>query len=262
MWSTGSEASTPRTRAQGGWSAAARRRMRRRFAETDWSPVTMGEPVLMTLTLPGGWTEVAPEPEAFAQILRRFWERWRRAFGDPQCGWVIEYQRRGAPHLHALTGRPQGQAWIGRGEERRLVAWETWVRHAWAESVAHGDPVQRRLHLQHGVDVEPWAGDPSRASIYFSGYASGKWKGQNTPPAVWGGVGLLRVWGIRGLQRLPGTEMVLSDSQKIWALRFLRRWWKANHPGRRYPGTSTGVTILSPRSQAVMAAISRAIACR
>jgi hypothetical protein len=258
MWSS-SSARVPRSPVTGGWSAAARRRMRRRFAETDWSAVTDGAPVLLTLTLPGAWTEVAPSPEVFAQILRRFWERWRRAYGDPQCGWIIEYQRRGAPHLHALIRRPQNRAWIGRGKRRRRVVWATWVRHAWAESVAHPDLIQRRLHLRHGVDIEAWKGDPARASVYFSGYASGRWKGQNLPPSAWDGVGLLRVWGVRGLPSLPGVELVLSDSQKVWALRILRRWWRANHRGRRYPGTSAGVTLLTPRSETLMAAVSRAV---
>jgi hypothetical protein len=260
MWGPAEDAPSARAPATGGWSAAARRRMRRRFAETDWTAITEeGGAVLLTLTLPGAWLTIAPTPDEFARVLRRFWERWRRAYGDPRCGWVIEYQRRGAPHLHALIHRPAGRAWVGRGQRRRRVRWGTWVRHAWAESVAHPDPEQRRLHLRHGVDVQPWTGDPSRAGYYFSGYASGRWKGQNHPPAVWGGVGLLRVWGIRGLPTLPGVEVVLTESQRVWALRFLRRWWRANHGRKRYPGTSTGVTILTPRSGAVRAAIARAV---
>lgn len=265
MWGGGDKRPLqPRAPATGGWSAAARRRMRRRFAETDWAPVVDdGRAVMLTLTLPGAWTVVAPDPKAFAAALRRFWERWRRAFGDPQCGYVIEYQtRRGAPHLHALIRRPLGRAWIGRGKRRRRVTWSTWVRHAWAESVAHPEPAQRVLHLRHGVDVEPWKGDPARAAVYFSGYASGRWKGQNRPPAEWDGVGLLRVWGVRGLARMPGTEMVLSESQRIWATRLIRRWHRANYPGKKFPGNSSGVTLLTNRSEGLMTGVARAVVGR
>ena len=261
LWSGRPRETVTRPPSSGGWSPAARRRMRRRFAETDWTPVIEGgRAVMLTLTLPGAWTVVAPNPKAFAAALRRFWERWRRAFGDPQCGYVIEYQtRRGAPHLHALIRRPYERAWIGRGKKRRRVSWSVWVRHAWAESVGHPSPEQRKLHLRHGVDVEPWVGEPARAAVYFSGYASGRWKGQNRPPAEWGGVGLLRVWGVRGLERLPGAEVVLSDSQRIWATRLIRRWYRANFPGKRFPGNSAGVTLLTHRSKELMTAVARAV---
>jgi hypothetical protein len=142
------------------------------------------------------------------------------------------------------------------------VTWSTWVRHAWAESVAHPDPDQRLLHLRHGVDIEPWKGDPARAAVYFSGYAAGRWKGQNQPPSEWGGRGLLRVWGVRGLARLPGVEMILSENQRVWATRFIRRWHEANFPRKRFPGNSSGVTLLTHRSEALMAGVARAVADR
>lgn len=262
MWGGAHREPVHRAPAAGGWSAAARRRMRKKFAETDWAPVIHeGRAAMLTLTLPGAWTVVAPNPKAFAAALRRFWERWRRAYGDPQCGYVIEYQtKRRAPHLHALIRRPTTRAWIGRGKKRRRVSWSVWVRHAWADSVAHPDPVQRLLHLRHGTDIEPWKGDPARAAVYFSGYASGRWKGQNRPPEEWGGIGLQRVWGVRGLDCLPSTEVVLSESQRIWATRFIRRWYRANFPRRRFPGNSSGVTLLTHRSPGLMEAVARAVA--
>lgn len=261
LWGGTPQEAVPRSPSVGGWSAAARRRMRRRFAETDWAPVIQdGRAVMLTLTLPGSWTVVAPHPKAFAAALRRFWERWRRAYGDPQCGYVIEYQtKRGAPHLHALIRRPAGRAWIGRGKERKLVSWPIWVRHAWSESVAHPDANQRLLHLRHGVDVEAWRGDPARAAVYFSGYANGRWKGQNHPPSEWGGIGLLRVWGVRGLKRMPSTEIVLTESQRIWAIRLMRRWYRANFPQKKFPGNSSGASLLTHRAGGLMIAVARAV---
>lgn len=114
--------------------------------------------------------------------------------------WVLEFQARGAPHLHMiLTGS------VDKLEFSRM----------WFEVVGSGDP----KHLAAGTRIEPME-EPHGAARYVAGYCSKL--DQKTVPEGFEGVG--RFWGHwGGIQALP-VAMVESTTGKIASMvRTLRR---------------------------------------
>lgn len=263
-------------RVVGVWSRASVRRMRLRLAGLDYEPIFgRGRGALITLTLPGDWLPLTPTGQHWAAAWRRFSERHRRAWGALCCVWVVEYQqgRRGAvrraPHCHMIAEIPTGQAYVGRGARRRLVDYPEWLAVSWSEALRVPPGRGRDAHLVHGTHISMMTNDgreASRVAAYFSGYASGKgYKGQRIPPDEWQepGKGLTRVWGIRGLSEADPVEMVLGDGEEgaqTWALRYLRRWFRANFPGHRWPGNASGAgLVLGDRTEAVYSDLCRAL---
>ncbi len=67
-------------------------------------------PAMITLTYPGDWLTVAPSADAVKRVhFKALAKRWQRNWGHPlRCVWKLEFQRRGAPHLHLFTVPPGG----------------------------------------------------------------------------------------------------------------------------------------------------------
>jgi hypothetical protein len=275
MWGPPDAPSPPPSsgRVTGVWSPASRRRMQLRLASVDWSPVfDTGRAGMLTLTMPGAWLRYAPTGRAWAAAWRRYWERHRRAWGPAPGAWIVEFQTRStrrAPHAHCVLAIPEGTAWLGRGKGRRQVEYAEWAAHAWSEALGVEDGPGKEAHLRHGVHVQLFGDDGrsgARIAAYFAGYAAGKgYKGQRVPPPEWQepGCGLPKVWGVRGLaERVVGEALLGADGDAahVASLRFLRRWHRANHRGRRWPGNSAGVALnLGDRSEAVYRDLARAV---
>lgn len=109
------------------------------------SPSVMG-----TLTLPGEWESVAPDGRAMKRLLKAWRKRWERMLA--QLGvtghgalWFLEFQRRGAPHVHFL-------AW-GDGLSEHVRTLRQWAGVAWAEVCAHSDPTEYAKHVRAGTQV-------------------------------------------------------------------------------------------------------------
>jgi len=148
------------------WSAASRRRMIRAIGELDlrrWLD-SDGDAVLMTLTLPGDWLAVAPSGRAFKRHVRAFWKPWNRDIGKVRCIWKLEFQDRGAPHLHALVKAP---AWVG------AETFHAWALRSWAEVVG-ATGRDRYWHERKGVDIAEGytMTDPYRVGVYFAKHAA------------------------------------------------------------------------------------------
>lgn len=217
-----------------GWSAKSRARMVRTLAELDYQPMLVdGVPAMTTLTLPGDWVTVAPDARTFKALVARFRKRYARAWGGPLNGvWKLEFQRRGAPHLHIFHVPPTGSAAAFRdGPELRYKAW---LSQTWADVVAHPDPTERANHLRAGTGVDYREGirasDPRRLAIYFSKHGQFAAKEyQNEGPAEWAEGGIGRVWGYWGLEK--AREIVeVSPDDALAAVRLLRRWNAAQRP--------------------------------
>ena len=224
------------------WSRKSRARMFRRFCEVDYGPLLerQGMPGMVTLTYPGDWLTVAPDGKAVKKHFKAFRKRWERAWGEPLLAlWKLEFQARGAPHLHFYTVVPQGTA---GGRQFR-----EWLSATWAAVVDHPDAEEFRRHQLAGTGVDYAAGlrarDPRRIAVYFSKHGLYAAKGyQNEVPPEWRerGKGPGRFWGVWGLQRCARAVEVAPQTATM-AARVMRRWAAAQDVTRevrapRYEG--------------------------
>ncbi|MGO4747142.1 hypothetical protein AB4212_00600, partial [Streptomyces sp. 2MCAF27] len=180
--------------------------------------------------------------------------RFERAWGFAFVGvWKLEFQRRGAPHVHLWGPQPEGPA----GEFRRLtqvryrpavgdgLAYKQWLSVVWpdivfaeveAELKAKPDAErqehiaeQRRRNQLAGTAVDGDEGDrmtdPRRLAIYFTKHGSyGAKEYQNQAPEEWRapGCGPGRFWGYKGLEKATaGVELAPADA--VFVARTMRR---------------------------------------
>jgi hypothetical protein len=222
------------------WTPRSRARMCRRLAELDWSPFTLSGvvPVFVTLTYPGDWLTVAPEGSVVKAHLHALVKRWEGSWPGCQFVWKLEFQRRGAPHLHLFAAvRPDLRAGEIRAvtQVRRRPAvgdgqrFTYWVRQVWADIVGHPDEAERSKHEAAGTRVDFGEGlratDPKRIGVYFTKHAQFAAKEyQHEVPAEWRapGKGPGRFWGVVGLER-TAAAVVLTDTEHVVIARTLRR---------------------------------------
>jgi hypothetical protein len=238
-------------RAVTSWSRKSRTAMCRTFAELDYRPmVASGRvPAMVTLTYPGEWLTVAPDGRSVKRHMVLLRKRFHRNWGEPmRYIWKMEFQRRGAPHVHLWMAPPVG---VGRSG----VSFRAWLSDTWADIVAHPDPVQRNAHRVAGTAVDVLSGlravDPKRLAIYFTKHSSPNTLSdkeyQHEVPNEWQapGKGPGRFWGYHGLVKAVATvEVDLRDY--VAAKRIIRRWSRAQvsygSPEDRFP------TSVAPRT--------------
>jgi hypothetical protein len=203
--------------------------MCRTFAELDYSPLVESGcvPAMVTLTYPGDWAIVAPNGASVKRHLVLWRKRFEREWGEPaRYIWKLEFQRRGAPHIHLWMAPPQVPGRSGR-------RFWNWLSEEWAGIVAHPDPHERSRHLLAGTAVDVLNGlracDPKRLAIYFTKHSSPKTLGdkeyQHIVPDSWRkpGHGPGRFWGVHGLQRATATVEIAQDAY-LATRRIMRRW--------------------------------------
>lgn len=210
------------------WSPASRTNMTRRLMTLDYnSLVAKGQLAMMTLTYPGDWLCVVPNGRVFKRHVDLLRQRFRKRFGVPLSGvWKMEFQDRGAPHLHMLIPLPCS-----------VVQYRKWVRSAWASIVDHPDAVERMKHEGQGVNVDlpprPMT-DPKRIGVYFSKHGVwGSKEYQNKPPPEWvsaaaQGESVGRFWGYWKLAVVEKPVMV-TGSEAVAVSRMLRKWAAAGN---------------------------------
>jgi hypothetical protein len=245
------------------WSRASRRRMTRRIGELDLSTWEQDSGVLamLTLTLPDLWEAAAPTGPEFKALVDRLRKRWLRAVGPWRGLWKLEFQGRGAPHMHMLMRVPAKV-----GDE----VFERWLARTWADVVLCSfSDVDRDLwvqtgefarHLGHGTDVS-FSGvkfsDPRRTAVYFLKHAApgdgrGSKEYQHIVPEPWQapGAGPGRFWGYWGLR--PATDALEVDHEAfLRARRILRHVARARvasaEIARRRHGGESVWTMARPR---------------
>lgn len=228
------------------WSRRSRAAMCRTFAELDYGPlVESGRvPAMITLTYPGLWEAVAPDGASVKRHMVLWRKRFQREWGEPaRYIWKLEFQRRGAPHIHLWMAPPQH-----RGRTARPFA--AWLSDTWAEVVGHPDANEKRLHRLAGTAIDTLSGlracDPKRLAIYFTKHSSPNTLGdkeyQHVVPEPWRkpGKGPGRFWGVFGLKRATATVEIDQDTY-LTARRVIRRWSRSQaaygDPGSNYPTT-------------------------
>lgn len=203
------------------WSRKSRSRMNQQLRRFDYSKLFADglEPAMITLTMPGKsddgdrdyWERLAPTPSSFKAMLNRFRSAYRHAWGAPIVGvWKMEFQQRGAPHVHILMTPPDGVA-----GGRYPYDFKRWLSMEWARIVGStGDARVRHERAGTGVDyVGEGYRDPQRIATYFGKHGLfGAKEYQNVMPAIWlgaiddGAIGA-RFWGSWGL---PKASAVLQ----------------------------------------------------
>jgi hypothetical protein len=211
------------------WSRKSRSRMFRAFCELDYGPLLerRGIPAMVTLTYPGDWLTAAPDGKSVKKHLKAFRKRWERAWDLPLLAlWKLEFQARGAPHVHLFTVVPDGRTAEGKH-------FRDWLSLAWAAVVNHPDPAEYCKHVAAGTGVDYAAGlrsrDPRRIAVYFSKHGLYAAKGyQNEVPEEWRepGKGPGRFWGVWGLERCAKAVEVTPEAATL-AARVMRRWARA-----------------------------------
>jgi hypothetical protein len=226
---TGRDMSNPPGRAISEWSRKSRAAMCRTFAELDYTPLLeCGRvPAMVTLTYPGDWECVAPDGASVKRHMVLWRKRFQREWGEPaRYIWKLEFQRRGAPHIHLWMTPPHG---VGRSGRK----FRDWLSQEWADIVAHPDPEQRARHVVAGTAVDILNGlrarDPKRLAIYFTKHSSPNQLGdkeyQHIVPETWQapGRGPGRFWGVHGFQRATAVVEIAQDAY-LTARRIIRRW--------------------------------------
>lgn len=211
------------------WSNKSRSNMVSRLLTLDYSPLfedPNSEPVFITLTYPHEWESVVPNGSAFKAHIKELRARYYNDFREDLIGlWKMEFQRRGAPHLHILTSITYNHA--------DLREWLSWT---WADIVNHPDPIEKAKHEAAGTGVDSWPEFPrdkaNLIAVYFSKHSSPNKKSvkdyQHNVPQLWkeaDDVG--RFWGYWGLEPAE-VKTQISESDSLFIKRTLRRWHKAN----------------------------------
>ena len=162
---------------------------------------------MLTLTYPGDWRAVAPNGRTVKRHMKAFrkrWERFCRSVGASGGAlWFLEFQKRGAPHVHL-------DVWFGEGSVDPRVA-RRWLSRAWAEVVG-AEGVEFEKHVRAGTQFALLRHSDFR---YAAKYAS-KIEQKTVPPAF-AGVG--RLWGTWGYRPpKPVTVSVRATWEEASAL--------------------------------------------
>lgn len=249
------------------WSRKSRSSMCRTFAELDYSPlVESGRvPAMVTLTYPGAWEVVAPDGSSVKRHMVVWRKRFQREYGEPaRYIWKLEFQRRGAPHIHLWMAPP-----ISPGRSGRSFA--QWLSETWAQIVDHPDAEQKARHQLAGTAIDVRNGlkacDPKRLAIYFTKHSSPNLHGdkeyQHIVPELWRqpGRGPGRFWGVYGLKKAIAVVEVAQDAY-LAARRIVRRWSRnqavygdsgSRFPTSVVPRTATRLVTRIDRDTGVMA---------
>lgn len=211
------------------WSRKSRSSMCRTFAELDYSPLMESgrAPAMVTLTYPGDWEVVAPDGASVKRHMVLWRKRFQREYGEAaRYIWKLEFQRRGAPHVHLWMAPPTSPGRSGRG-------FAQWLSETWAEVVDHPDREQKARHLLAGTAIDVRNGlkacDPKRLAIYFTKHSSPNLHGdkeyQHIVPELWqqSGRGPGRFWGVYGLKKATAVVEVTQEAY-LTARRIVRRW--------------------------------------
>jgi hypothetical protein len=252
--------SAPPFREVTGWSLKSRANMVKTLALLDWSPLTDSgrATAMVTLTYPADWTTVAPSGKTVKRHVKAFVRRFSRAWGEPiVAAWKLEFQLRGAPHIHILMAPPHGVA--GQAHARPAAGdglpFNRWLSVVWADIVNHPDAVEYMKHLGAGTNVDYAEGlryrDPKRLSVYFGKHGAARSKEyQNIVPAPWRapGRGPGRFWGYWGLKR-AAADVELGRDDYYLAMRILRRYSSHVQVWDRERGRMVWTRAMQPAKQ-------------
>jgi hypothetical protein len=216
MVSIGSGAQPPtakRGNAQG-WTDAVARRNAVFLMSVDVDALS-GVAFALTLTLA---PDRIPGPGEFHEMLRVLLRGWRR-HGAIRWHWLIEFQRRGTPHLHCSVWMPEGTAILDA--EHLLV--DPWLSLCGAHDCVAKLPAQSIRRLTDEGWAEYVAKHGSRGAKHYQRDPENRPAGWENPGRMWG-YGPRTAWPAPdSAERLP-LEADLTTAG-VWRLRRLLRSW-------------------------------------
>lgn len=215
------------------WSQKSRALMPLRFATVDYSKMfEQGDHAAMvTMTYPMEWQRLVPDAATFKTHVNALRKRYYATWGgvsDQWAGiWKMEFQRRGAPHLHVGTTVPEGvqRAPLSAQDQEHLTScsscthpahtglfpFREWLRREWSRIVfkdveppspwsADGWADEIAKHQMQGANVDLDEGkrysDPKRIGVYFAKHGLFEVKEyQNVVPELWREKPGARFWG-------------------------------------------------------------------
>lgn len=191
-----------------GWSPGAVRRSLKFLYSIDERGLT-GEGWAFTLTV----RDCPPSPEAFYLAIKAWLKQVGRLMGTVRVHWVIEWQRRGVPHLHGAIWFPDGTE---SGYHVENILTKLWM--AYAAAFGAGD---------RGQLVKPING-PIGWFQYVSKHAARGAKhyqrsSENIPQA-WHKTG--RMWSHGGSWPIKEPVKVGIENRAYYALRRMARAWR------------------------------------
>ena len=183
-----------------------------------------------------------PTVKEFQRHRNRLLEFMQRS-GFFLIHWVVEWQRRGVPHLHLMGyWERQGPEIYVRGKHDIIYS-PNYVREYWRNITNNpiGGRAQHQGRIQHVIG---WL-------LYVSKHAikgvSNYQRASENIPASWQGKPTGRMWGYRGAWPRPDPEKsVFADDRHFWAFRRLV-WALFRSKGSRTskPNTIEHDTILT-----------------
>lgn len=181
-----------------GWSSGAVRR-HKRWLYSVVAPELTGEGDAVTLTL----RQCPASHEEWVRLIQTLFDALRRA-GMVRWHWVVEWQRRGVPHLHLAVYGPESNGALSRPG---YVAVTAWLRIA-----AAYEPLSVGQHVTRITGPVGWL-------KYLSKHASrGVAHYQRTgKPAGWTSTG--RLWGYGGHWPTADALTGVIDTRTMWRVR-------------------------------------------
>jgi len=226
------------------WSRDSRKRLLRTCLALEWSGV--GALVMVTLTYPGdaGAAFIPRNGPMVHRHLRAFLKRWSRRWERPVGLWKLEFQDRGAPHLHVFLVAPR---------DVRITGLRSWVAQTWWEIVGSTDAD----HLRAGTAVDSWTDTPTRYAWKYAKADPAKERQHHVPD------GFTDVGRWCGLINLSPRWIIIDLAVETFvkARRILRRWSSAMNGYRiRLIDSAAGFWLFTRRgnTRALVDAVMRA----
>ena len=158
-----------------------------------------------------------PDHEAMRNVIIAFIQRMRR-LGMIRMHWVVEWQRRGVPHLHCVVFFPTRHMWCAFNKWY-LTSGETIIAEHWLAVASVYGSKSEGQHVKPVTHIQGWFGylakHGARGAFHYQ-----RMKG--TLPDGWQKTG--RMWGKSGEWNTTQTDHEISHETFYAMRRFMRRW--------------------------------------
>lgn len=202
MGGTGNHVRAPRGEIVG-WSAASARRQERWLWTVDADALS-GHGYAVTLTM-----KICPDSAADFEKVRRAYVKRVERMGAIRIHWVVEWQARGVPHIHAAV-------YFDFDLDSEEISW---LLVHWIAVAGRYETAVNAQHWDHITGPMGWlkylAKHASRGAAHYQ---------RQGHPETWSKTG--RLWGHIG--DWPVIEPVVLDglsNREFWRLRRLMRAW-------------------------------------